>query len=72
MSFSEDRQCVVKVVSTWAFVVNGAVTISVVGADVGVGGGNGSGSSVGSGRGSGVRRGEGSPSDGCRSRLALA
>lgn len=62
----------VKVVSTWAFVVSGAVTISVVGAEVGVGGGSGSGSAAGSGSGSGVSRGEGSPSDGCRSRFALA
>jgi len=66
------RQCAVKVVSTWALVVSGAVIISVVGAQVGVGGGSGRGSSGGSGKGSGVKRGEGSPSDGCRSRFALA
>ena len=64
------------VVSTWVLVVSNAVITSVVGAQVGVGvgvgGGSGSVSEVGSGKGSGVNRGEGSPSEGCRSRFALA
>lgn len=61
-----------KIVSTWVLVVSDVVTTSVLGAEVGVGGGSGSDSEVGSGKGSGVNNGEGSPSEGCRSRFALA
>lgn len=67
-----------KIVSTWVLVVSNAVTTSVVDAQVGVGvgdgvgGGSGSGSEEESGKGSEVKRGEGSPSEGCRSRFALA
>lgn len=76
--FFDRRNKVDKIVSTWVLVVSNAVTTSVVGAQVGVGvgvgvgGGSGSGSEEESGKGSGVKRGEGSPSEGCRSRFALA